>query len=56
MKGRKQWLSIVALLATTAAVLLTRAECSGGHPVGECVRAVMAAVVSPSTGVVGIDP
>lgn len=55
MKGRKQWLSIVALLATTVAVLLTRAECSDGRRVAECAQAVIAAVGSPSTGVAGID-
>lgn len=57
MERKTQWRFIVALAVTTAAALLTHAECSGGRPVAECVRAVLTAVAASGStgGVVGID-
>jgi len=48
-----KWLSIVALAVTTAAALLTRAECSAGllHP--ECVGAALEAIAVAPTGSTG---
>ena len=53
-KGLK-WLSIVALAVTTAAALLTRAECSGGLLRPECVGAALEAIVVGPTGSTGND-
>ena len=53
-KGLK-WLSIVALAVTTAAALLTRAECSAGLLRLECVEAALEAIAVAPTGSTGKD-
>ena len=53
-KGLK-WLSIVGLAVTTAAVLLTRAECSAGLLRRECVEAALEAIAADPTGPTGND-
>ena len=53
-KGLK-WLSIVALAVTTAAALLTRAECSAGLLRPECVGAALEAIVAGPTASIGSD-
>lgn len=57
MERKFIWRSIVALAVTIAAALLTRAECSAGRPVAECVQAVLTVVAASGStgGVVGID-
>lgn len=57
MERKNQWRSIVALVVIIVAALLTRAECSAGHSVAECARAVLTdvAALGSTGGVVGID-
>lgn len=51
-KGLK-WLSIVALAVTSAAALLTRAECSAGLLQPDCVGAALVAIAAGPTGSTG---